>query len=163
MSHINRNGIKKKNVIFNLWSGLLKNQLKVWKHGCVCCHFDQVCAIMTVAGICGRSVCYIMSQLSLLFIGKERTNITIVVRWGAQAWSKISTSVGWITIEHSHEACKWKYMHIFFFYFQINLCLCLGPPLKPDQTQGMKRNTGIGHLDLFKKKTETERILVLLT
>ena len=104
------------------------------KHSYQCCHFDKVCDIMIVAGMRDRSVCYITSHCSLLFIGKEWNSMVYLYArwiilfycvcfkfelfsatpWRAQVWSLPTHPVFppqkyW---QQQYKASKWNYNYL---------------------------------------------------
>ena len=111
----------------DLWSSLLR--IDIWKFGKCShehCHVMSgsaaacVCDVTNKASFCGISICDIMSQIFLLFLGKEWTNMAAY--WGAKIWGKKrerkKTSVGYTLIEQLYQACKWNsFFYIFLFYF----------------------------------------------
>jgi len=66
--------------------------------------FNQVYDVMNAAGMCGRSVQYIMSQAVSfrLLLGKERTN-TFNCAPKSSHWKQTSSSVASVLIEQPYE------------------------------------------------------------
>ena len=69
----------------------------------ILCLAFSVCHIRNKVCMCGRSIFHIISQPSLLFIGKEPTNTAL--RWEAQTSNEKVLLLYLYTTEPAYEGC----------------------------------------------------------
>ena len=105
---------------------------KSWKHGCGgCCHFDWVCDIINIPGICGiHTVHSVRSQSTLLH--SSLVKVTPKPTWLCpkefefQARKYVRCEA---PTEQLYRSCQWKHAFTQSLHVQVTFSLFVGSPL----------------------------------